>query len=78
MPWGAKRGVTVKIKLVSPIGIAAIVVGMAGATAGPASAANNIKPFGQQEALNEIGYTVKGLAPSSDPCPTTASFTQRL
>jgi hypothetical protein len=59
----------VKIKLVAPVGIAAIVVGMAGATAGPASAANNIKPYGQQEALNEIGYTVKGLAPSSDPIP---------
>ncbi|MDR3663403.1 MAG: DUF1942 domain-containing protein [Mycobacterium sp.] len=58
-----------KIKLVAPVGIAAIAVGMAGATAGPASAANNIKPFGQQETLNDIGYTVKGLRPSSDPVP---------
>lgn len=58
-----------KIKLVAPIGIAALVVGVAGATAGPASAANNIKPFGQQETLNEIGYTVKSLHPSSDPVP---------
>jgi hypothetical protein len=46
-----------------------MVVASAGATAGPASAANNIKPYGQQEALNDIGYTVKGLAPSSDPVP---------
>jgi hypothetical protein len=59
----------VKIKLVAPVGIAAIAVGMAGATAGPASAANNIKPFGQQETLDGIGYTVKGLHPSSDPVP---------
>ncbi|MCT7366899.1 MPT63 family protein [Mycolicibacterium llatzerense] len=58
-----------KIKLVAPVGIAAIVFGMAGVTAGTASAANNIKPFGQQETLNEIGYTVKGLKPSSDPVP---------
>lgn len=58
-----------KIKLAAPVGIAAIVVGLAGVTVGPASAANNIKPFGQQEALNEIGYTVKGLKPSSDPVP---------
>ena len=36
-------------KLVAPVGIAAIAVGMAGATAVPASAANNIKPFGTQE-----------------------------
>ena len=63
-------------KLVAPVGIAAIAVGMAGVTAGPASAANNIKPFGQQETLNDygtgapmIGYTVKGLGPSSDPVP---------
>ncbi|WP_285032771.1 DUF1942 domain-containing protein [Mycolicibacterium sp. lyk4-40-TYG-92] len=58
-----------KIKLVAPVGIAAIAVGLAGMTAGHASAANNIKPYGQQEALNEIGYTVKGLHPSSDPVP---------
>ncbi|WP_155928671.1 DUF1942 domain-containing protein [Mycolicibacterium sp. CBMA 234] len=57
------------IKFVASVGIAAIAVGMAGALAGPASAANNIKPFGQQETLNEIGYTVKSLHPSSDPVP---------
>ena len=58
-----------KIKFVAPIGVVAIAFGMAGVTAGHASAANNIKPFGQQETLNEIGYTVKGLKPSSDPVP---------
>lgn len=58
-----------KIKLVAPVGIAAIAFSLAGVTAGHAWAANNIKPFGQQEALNEIGYTVKGLHPSSDPVP---------
>lgn len=58
-----------KIKLVAPVGIAALAFGLAGVTAGQASAANNIKPFGQQETLNEIGYTVKGLKPSSDPVP---------
>ena len=58
-----------KIKFVAPIGVVAVALGMAGVTAGPASAANNIKPFGQQETLNEIGYTVKGLKPSSDPVP---------
>jgi hypothetical protein len=63
-------------KLMAPIGVAAIAVGMAGATAVPASAANNIKPFGQQETLNDyvtgapmIGYTVTGLSPSSDAVP---------
>src|SRR5258708_39630126 len=46
---------------------------MGAATVAPASAANNIKPFGQQETLNDygtgapmIGYTVTGLSPSSD------------
>jgi hypothetical protein len=63
-------------KLAAPVGIAAIAIGMAGATAVPASAANNIKPFGQQETLNDygtgapmIGYTVTGLNPSSDAVP---------
>ena len=63
-------------KLVAPVGIAAVAVGMAGATAVPASAANNIKPFGTQETLNDygtgapmIGYTVMALSPSSDPVP---------
>ncbi len=63
-------------KLAAPVGIAAIGIGMAAATAVPASAANNIKPFGQQETLNDygtgapmIGYTVTGLNPSSDAVP---------
>src|SRR5882757_6212860 len=49
---------------------------MAASTAIPASAADNIKPFGQQAALNDygtgapmIGYTVTGLNPSSDAVP---------
>jgi hypothetical protein len=63
-------------KLVAPVGVAAIAIGTAAATAVPASAANNIKPFGQQETLNDyvtgapmIGYTVTGLNPSSDAVP---------
>jgi hypothetical protein len=70
-------GVRVKIrKLVAPVGIAAVAVGMAAGTAAPASAANNIRPFGTQETLNDygtgapmIGYTVMALSPSSDPVP---------
>jgi hypothetical protein len=63
-------------KLVAPVGIAAVAVGLAAGAAVPASAANNIKPFGTQETLNDygtgapmIGYTVMGLSPSSDPVP---------
>jgi hypothetical protein len=63
-------------KFAAPIGVAAIAMGMAAATAVPASAADNIKPFGQQETLNDyatgapmIGYTVTGLNPSSDAVP---------
>jgi hypothetical protein len=63
-------------KLVAPLGVAAVAIGMAAATAAPASAANNIKPYGVQETLNDygtgapmIGYTVYGLAPSSAPVP---------
>jgi hypothetical protein len=58
-------------KLAAPLGIAAIAIGMA--MAGPASAANNIKTFGEPESLNDqatgapmITYTVQGLNPSSD------------
>jgi hypothetical protein len=60
-------------KLVAPIGVATVAIGMAAATAAPASAANNIKPFGQPESLNDLAtgapmitYTVHGLNPSSD------------
>ena len=63
-------------KLVAPGGVAAVAFGMAASTVIPASAANNIKPFGQQETLNDyvtgapmIGYTVTGLSPSSDAVP---------
>jgi Domain of unknown function (DUF1942) len=63
-------------KLVVPVGVAAVAIGMAASTVIPASAANNIKPFGQQETLNDyvtgapmIGYTVTGLSPSSDAVP---------
>lgn len=60
-------------KLVAPLGVTAVAIGMAAATAAPASAINNIKPFGQPESLNDqatgapmITYTVHGLNPSSD------------
>jgi hypothetical protein len=63
-------------KLVAPVGVAAVAIGIAASTAVPASATNNIKPFGQQETLNDnvtgapmIGYTVTGLSPSSDAVP---------
>ncbi len=62
-------------KLGAPVGIAAITIGIAASSMSPASAANNIKPFGQQETLKDatggpmIGYTVTGLNPSSDPVP---------
>jgi hypothetical protein len=67
-------GVNVKVrKLAAPVGVVAVAIAAAGITAFPASAANNIKPFGQQETLNDnvtgapmIGYTVTGLHPSSD------------
>ena len=59
-------------KLVAPLGVTAIAIGMAAATVAPASAINNIKLFGQPESLNDstgapmITYTVHGLNPSSD------------
>ncbi len=62
-------------KLVAPVGVAAVAICMAGATAIPASAANNIKPYGVEETLNDasgapmIGYTVTSLGPSSDAVP---------
>ena len=63
-------------KLAAPVGAAAFAIGIAAATVVPASAADNIKPFGQQERLNDwatgaptIGYTVDGLNPSSAPVP---------
>jgi hypothetical protein len=59
-------------KLVAPLGITAVAIGMAAATAAPASAANNIKTYGESESLEDvygnpmITYTVQGLRPSSD------------
>jgi hypothetical protein len=62
--------------LAAHVGVAAVAIGLATATAGPAAAINNIKPFGQQATINDlatggplIGYTVTGLSPSSDPVP---------
>jgi hypothetical protein len=63
-----------KVKqLAGAISVTAIAVGMAAGTVVPASAANNIKPFGQPESLNDVAtgapmitYTVHGLNPSSD------------
>jgi hypothetical protein len=63
-------------KLAGAVAATAIGIGVAAGTVAPASAANNIKPFGQQETLNDsvtgapmIGYTVSGLSPSSDAVP---------
>jgi len=58
--------------LVAPLGIAAVALGLAAGTVIPASAANDIKPFGVAESLDDvygnpmITYTVHGLRPSSD------------
>jgi hypothetical protein len=58
--------------LARPLGVAAIAIGLAFATVVPASAASNIKPFGEPETLigpngaPQITYTVQGLNPSSD------------
>ena len=63
-------------KLTAPLGVASVMISVAAGTAIPASAANNIKPFGQQETLNDcctgapmIGYTVTDLSPSEDAVP---------
>jgi hypothetical protein len=63
----------VKIRdLMAPVGIAAVAVGLAASTAVPASAANDIKPYGVPESIKDvygnptITYTVQGLRPSSD------------
>src|SRR3954447_12152298 len=61
-------------KAAAPIFAAAIAFSL-GAVA-PASATDNIQPFGTQETINDwatggpmIGYTVQNLVPSSDPVP---------
>lgn len=63
-------------KLAGAVAATVIGVGVAAGTVAPASAANNIKAFGEQETLNDsvtgapmIGYTVSGLSPSSDAVP---------
>ena len=59
-------------KFVAPVGIAAVAISIAAGTAVPASAANNIKPYGAPESLEDvygnptITYTVQALRPSSD------------
>ncbi|AGB21310.1 protein of unknown function (DUF1942) [Mycobacterium sp. JS623] len=63
-------------KLTGAVAAAAITLGMGVATIAPASAASNIKPFGEPETLLDpatgfptITYTVLGLTPSSDAVP---------
>jgi hypothetical protein len=63
-------------KLAGAVAATAITFGIGAATTAPASAASNIKPFGQQETLLDpatgaptITYTVDGLNPSSDAVP---------
>jgi len=70
-------------QLAGAVAATAIGVGVAAGTVAPASAANNIKPFGQQETLNDsitgapmIGYTLSGLSRAPTPCLTTASCTR--
>jgi len=59
-------------KLVASVGVASVAIGIAVSTAIPASAATNIKEFGQPESFKDaygnpmITYTVQGLRPSSD------------
>ncbi|KUI35634.1 hypothetical protein AU195_15210 [Mycobacterium sp. IS-1496] len=62
-------------KLAGAVAVTVIALGGGAATVAPASATDNIKPFGSQERLNDwagapmIGYTVRDLSPSSDPVP---------
>ena len=62
-------------KLAGAVAATAITFSVGAATVAPASAADNIKPFGNQQRLNGwagapmIGYTVRDLSPSSDPVP---------
>jgi hypothetical protein len=66
-------------KLAAAIAAAAIAFSVGAVV--PASAADNIKPFGSQERLNDwgtgapmIGYTVRDLSPSSAPVPHTGQL----
>ena len=63
-------------QLAAAVGVAAVMISVAFGTVAPASAASNIKPFGQGETLLDpatgapmITYTVHGLNPSSDAVP---------
>ncbi len=62
-------------KLAAAAAVTAVTLGMGAVTAPPASAADNIKVFGEQERLNRpdgfpyIGYVVDDFGPSSDPVP---------
>jgi Domain of unknown function (DUF1942) len=63
-------------KLAVTVAATAITFSAGAVSVAPASATDNIQPFGTQERLNDfgtggpmIGYTVMGLTPSSDPVP---------
>ena len=62
-------------RLAGVVVASAITLGIGAATVPSAWATDNIRTFGEQETLNGpnglpyIGYTVKNLAPSSDPVP---------
>ena len=63
-------------KLTGTVAVLAVTLGMGLTAIAPASAASNIKPFGQPETLLDpvtgfptITYTVEGLNPSSDAVP---------
>lgn len=62
-------------KFTAAVGATAIAVGLGVAAATPASATDNIKPFGDQARVKDytgaplIGYTVTDFGPSSDAVP---------
>ena len=62
-------------KWVGVIAATVLLLSVGTVAAGPASAVDNVKPFGQQMRILDwtgapsIGYTVKDLRPSSDPIP---------
>jgi hypothetical protein len=62
-------------KLVGAVAAAVVTFGIGAATVPSASAADNIKTYGEEETLNGpnsqpyIGYTAYTLGPSSDPVP---------
>ncbi len=62
-------------RLAGAVAATVLMLSVGTTTAGPASAVDNIKPFGEQIRIldntgaPEIGYTVMDLRPSSDPVP---------